>query len=121
MQSNRCTPVERWNSTAQFFATLTENSDWVRLTPMIDLCRWAGGQDFAKDLFPLTSLHVLCVHTKPGYNPDAPFFSCECTLDSSVKFVLWAEVGQQVKCSRAELTELRKEFADYAKQLLKNS
>jgi hypothetical protein len=121
MQSTHHSPAERWNSVAGFYTRLSENAAWGHLATMTDLCRWAGEQGFAGDLFPGTSLDSLCVQRSPGYNPDQPFFSCKCTPDSKFEFQLWAKVGHQLKRSQVELAELQAEFANYAEQLLHDS
>jgi hypothetical protein len=105
---------ERWAHIVRFYSDLVKNEGWEFVTPMIGLTRWAADQHFAHTLFPGTSLARLCVHTRPGYNPDIPFFSVGAVENGErIEFHLLKQVGTELRNEQCEVAQAHTMFREY--------
>jgi hypothetical protein len=117
MNSDDPDPVRRWRSIADWYAEFATMRHWEFLAPMVGLSSWVGEQPFAASLFPGTSHEWLCVHLRPGYNPDLPFFSCGARADGEFECELWAAVGRSQGSRVTPFGQAREVFAEFVGQL----
>jgi hypothetical protein len=106
-------PVQRWRSIADWYAEFAAMRNWEFLAPMVALTAWVAEQPFAAPLFPGTSHEWLCVHPRPGYNPDLPSraergrtgnSSASCGRRSAAGEVVgWPRSSRPARCSLSSL------------------
>jgi len=111
-------PVRMWHTMSDWYAEFAAKQNWGFLLPMVELTKWVADQPFAAQLFPGPSHEWLCVHLRPGYNPDLPFFSCVAQEDKKFKCELWAEVGQSLDSRVVPLAEAHEVFEKFVGLLL---
>ncbi len=110
-------PYERWQAMVRFYQGFAQNPGWTCVLPLGELSSWVRDQTLAHALYPLTSLHSLCVSFVPGYAPTSPFFSIEPRRDGEFVFTLWAAVSHKVSQQACSAGSLRSTFLTAVDQL----
>ncbi len=97
-------PQNRWDAIYVFYEDVSDGS-WKPRDAMLSFVAGASQTALAERVYPSTSHYHLCVHGKPGYHLDSPFFSVMVDEFGQVEFEMWRKVGSlsgRTKCKAAE-------------------
>ncbi len=115
--SDNVNAQEQWRGTLVWYEDYVLARGCEEVRPVVELIRWAANQEWTAHLFPGTSLNTLCLHTKPGYNPELPFFSCNAQSNGEIAFQMFRAVGDLAAEKIVPADEAHEVFEDYAKLL----